>query len=1316
MESRTHVKAHKWLIAFTVALLAAIAGCLGLVACESNTKGTLEVTKAFQSSYDDNTYGVGDPLITDGAEVTFRPNKGDPETVAITSDMVSGFTSQTVGSRTMTVTYNGATAEVNYTVIATNAATDFTYHFERPDSMTEVTDPDIMNRDDNRAVITAFIAANSEEVVVPSYINGFPVFTIAQNAFYGCAAKKITLPNTVRIIDSSAFGYCTELEEINFPNKLVIIGANAFSNTALKSLNLPASLVRIGSRAFSHNDNLTDVTVPSTVRQLGDGVLASCENLTSVSLPFPGTHVLDPQNAAYLLTSDGKMSSLPSSLTSIAYTGKMKVAASGLFKDARHVSNISLPSTVVDAETDAFTGSRWLNTQSGVVTVGGGVVVAYKGVSSSVTIPASAVAIGDEAFMNKMITNVKFSQTLETIGAKAFYGCSNLTNAALPEQLKEIRASAFENSGLTTLNTPTSLKTIGNRAFYNTKITSFVAPASLREIGSSAFENCPIESLRFTEGLLSIGSRAFGGTKITDVIFPDSLDQMGSNIFANCKLTSIITPFIGATLYDAAPLSYFFTSSPMNNATVPNTLISVTVTQAQTLAPYVFANITNRVDSEGKVLDYSPSDRNTHLSVTLNKTVEIPAYAFYNSFISTFYAPEVATIGNFAFSASTIGSASLASITSLGTNVFADCENINTVTFGSSLSIIPDYTFSGSSIISIEGISNITTIGTSAFENTPYVSTVYAPSVTSIGALAFSGSGILEYEFDSVNSIGDYAFSNTRITSATLPDTLEKVGCGIFSGTAFTSLTTPFIGKDKDTPNCLGYMFSSTSYGINNSNVPTTLTKVEVTTATRIAEYAFENITSARTNPSNGQALTFNKDNASTFLTVSLNSVTTVPFRAFSSSLVGKVTLSEILDSIESDAFNGSYITSIAIPKSTTDIGVQAFMNCTQLTEVTFEELGESDYPNAGLNFGASAFRNTALKTVELPAHASSLSDYMFYECRDLIHVKSNAKTLVTYSDVVSNATITNNTVDYLTTLTYEDDFLHYGSPSGFTYTGKNSDIDDDGMLFDGNTALRYLGSATTYTVGSNVSGFRQFTFAKTTLTDITFSDSVSTFFEGMFTATPLKSVTFANVPQTSSYNSMRMYQLYGFKNATDLVNAYVELETVEFVGGTEYTLVPSDFFSGLVNLKTATISENYEITSNMFVHCASLTSITLPYANNYAGLRYYLGSSYTYGSANPTTITVLGTATNSTFRMSEFWASNFDITLGANITEVYNLSFLAYTRRLTIRNTSAVLSVTSSASPSITFSLSIRVPSALVSSYKSANYWSNYSSYIVSA
>lgn len=61
---------------------------------------------------------------------------------------------------------------------------------------------------------------------------------------------KVVVPQSVKTIEYSAFESCIQLKEIDFPERLVSIGDNAFLQTQLNSITLPSTMNELGIKMF----------------------------------------------------------------------------------------------------------------------------------------------------------------------------------------------------------------------------------------------------------------------------------------------------------------------------------------------------------------------------------------------------------------------------------------------------------------------------------------------------------------------------------------------------------------------------------------------------------------------------------------------------------------------------------------------------------------------------------------------------------------------------------------------------------------------------------------------------------------------------------------------------------------------------------------------------------------------------------------------------------------------------------------------------------------------------------------------------------
>ena len=105
------------------------------------------------------------------------------------------------------------------------------------------------------------------EITIPATYNGLPVHTIGFSTFLGGSQiTKVTLPASIRTIESKAFQYCSSLKSVTIPtNSVITIDDEAFSGcTALTSITIPSSVTSIGHYAFYNCTGLTSVTFENT--------------------------------------------------------------------------------------------------------------------------------------------------------------------------------------------------------------------------------------------------------------------------------------------------------------------------------------------------------------------------------------------------------------------------------------------------------------------------------------------------------------------------------------------------------------------------------------------------------------------------------------------------------------------------------------------------------------------------------------------------------------------------------------------------------------------------------------------------------------------------------------------------------------------------------------------------------------------------------------------------------------------------------------------------------------------------------------------
>ena len=109
---------------------------------------------------------------------------------------------------------------------------------------------------------------------------------VEEEAFQDCGSLsgKIKLLG-VREIHDNAFDDCVALSDVEFGDKLELIGIEAFSGCSMRSVKIPA-LRGTHSWAFSWCRHLTDVEFGINLETLGVGTFYNCPNLERIAIPL----------------------------------------------------------------------------------------------------------------------------------------------------------------------------------------------------------------------------------------------------------------------------------------------------------------------------------------------------------------------------------------------------------------------------------------------------------------------------------------------------------------------------------------------------------------------------------------------------------------------------------------------------------------------------------------------------------------------------------------------------------------------------------------------------------------------------------------------------------------------------------------------------------------------------------------------------------------------------------------------------------------------------------------------------------------------
>ena len=334
----------------------------------------------------------------------------------------------------------------------------------------------------------------------------------------------------------------------------------------------------------------------------------------------------------------------------------------------------------------------------------------------TMAVNGNMVKLGNEAFKNCTgLTQVELYA--DSIGDRAFYGCTSLATVDMESYGRIVGVSAFYGcSALTRIILPHNNNlTIGNGAFYGCNSLNRVDVASIHRWLYGYYGNV-------SSNPLSTGAHLYiNNVEVTAVTIPQEVTYIHVYTFAGFKHLKSVTMHNAMTGIE----SYAFYGC--------SGLTSVNLgTSIKTIGEYAFKNCTSLT------------------SVTIpNSVTEIGSYAFNecNALQTITIGTSLKKIGDNAFERCTsLTNVTIPnSVTEIGSYAFNECNALKTINLGNGLKTIQGYAFwKCSNLQSITIPNSVTEIGAQAFAYCYAMKSVsMGSSVAKIGRAAFVADTLL---------------------------------------------------------------------------------------------------------------------------------------------------------------------------------------------------------------------------------------------------------------------------------------------------------------------------------------------------------------------------------------------------------------------------------------------------------------------------------------------------------------------------------------------------------------------------------------------
>lgn len=563
------------------------------------------------------------------------------------------------------------------------------------------------------------------------------VFPLAKSGYYD-------IPDGVTKINKDAFSNCRYIERISIPAGITTIEEGLLADCdRLDYAYIPDSITKIGANAFSSN---LDTIFYGGTREQWDSIEIDDENaaITNAEIRcevFPKANTCGErvmwvyENGTLTISGTGEIedciewqpwSSKAALIKKVVIENGVTAIGGHAFSGFENLEEVVIPDSVTRIDESAFEDCSSLKD------------VYYNGISEqwdAIVIDSSnneylenaAKHFSEVNYCGDKLTWTLENGTLTISGTGKMYDydsgqnkapwvddASAITNVVIGDGVTHIGEHAFEGcEKVIGINIPSSVKSIGACAFAACiSLTKITIPAGVTRIGNSAFIGCELlEKIDLPSSIKIIEDGAFAlCTSLEEISIPDGVEVIEEGIFSGCTGLKTLNIHAGVTAMDVYTLqccsgltdvNYSGTkeqwkvlSADMDNEYRDRIVIHCSDGDIPKLAycgknvTWVLENGTLTISGTGEMYDYDDYD-------------ELAPWANDASKITNVIIDDgVTSIGEYAFlNCKSLETLTIpGSVTSVGFCAFENCTSVTGITYNGTIKQLCEVSFNGENV------------------------------------------------------------------------------------------------------------------------------------------------------------------------------------------------------------------------------------------------------------------------------------------------------------------------------------------------------------------------------------------------------------------------------------------------------------------------------------------------------------------------------------------------------------------------------------------------------------------------------------------